>query len=211
MTTSKLKSILPRYQQVAVAVAGKIAANEYKVGDKLHARSRLANHYSVSPETARKALSVLVDLEIVHVKHGSGFYVASDQLAQDFVNQYRDVQSIQELKQEMTESMRKQQAELVHFSKILEQLTSKTSHFNSSNPLTPFQLEISDKALYLEETVGEINLWQHTAATLVAIQRADELVVSPGPYAQIMAGDIIFLVGNEFCQQRATNFFYPTT
>lgn len=207
---SKMKTSLPRYQQVAVAVAGKIAENEYKVGDKLHARSRLANYYSVSPETARKALSVLVDLEIVHAKHGSGFFVASDQLAREFVKQYQDVQSIQDLKNEMNQSMQKQLEEIQHFSEILEQLTNKTNHFNSTNPLTPFQLEITSEALFLEATVEEINLWQHTAATLVAIQRESELVVSPGPYAQILSGDIIYLVGNEFCQQRATNFFYPT-
>ncbi len=32
---------------------------------KIHARSTLANQYQVSPETARKAIIVLVDLEIV--------------------------------------------------------------------------------------------------------------------------------------------------
>ena len=54
----------------------------------------------MSPETARKAIIVLVDLEIVKAKHGSG-YVASKEKAQDFVTQYQDVQTIAEIKEEL--------------------------------------------------------------------------------------------------------------
>ncbi|MGC3054083.1 winged helix-turn-helix domain-containing protein, partial [Enterococcus faecalis] len=77
------------YQQIAVDVAEKIAEGILHVGDKIHARSTLANQYQVSPETARKAIIVLVDLEIVKAKHGCGFYVASKEKAQDFVTQYQ--------------------------------------------------------------------------------------------------------------------------
>ena len=73
MASKKISLTKPKYQQIAVDVAEKIAEGKLHVGDKIHARSTLANQYQVSPETARKAIIVLVDLEIVKAKHGSGF------------------------------------------------------------------------------------------------------------------------------------------
>ena len=86
----KKKVALPRYQQIAVAIAERIVENRYQVGQKIHARSTLASNFNVSPETARKAINVLVDLEIMDVRHGSGAYIASKEKAQAFVEQYQE-------------------------------------------------------------------------------------------------------------------------
>ncbi|MGO3710283.1 GntR family transcriptional regulator [Vagococcus salmoninarum] len=206
---NKPKTRLPRYQQVAVDVANRIAQNEFKVGDKLHARSKLASYYKVSPETARKAVSILVDLDIVTVKHGSGFSVASASLAKEFIEQYQDVQSIQDLKTMMEQSMIRQQEELSFFSGVLDNLLVQTNNFYTANPMNPFQIKVSDKCEYLNETIGEINLWQKTYATLIAIDHQGELGVSPGPYAQIQEGDLLYFVGTAASIQRVENYFYP--
>ncbi len=71
MASKKISLTKPKYQQIAVDVAEKIAEGKLHVGDKIHARSTLANQYQVSPETARKAIIVLVDLEIVKAKHAA--------------------------------------------------------------------------------------------------------------------------------------------
>ena len=54
----KNKISMPRYQQIAVEIATRIANEEYKVGDKIYTRSYIAGHYGVSPETARRAICV---------------------------------------------------------------------------------------------------------------------------------------------------------
>ena len=74
---NKKRILLPRYQQVAVEIAERIADQRYQVGEKIHARSTLASNFNVSPETARKAINVLVDLGIMEVRHGSGAYVVT--------------------------------------------------------------------------------------------------------------------------------------
>ena len=53
MASKKISLTKPKYQQIAVDVAEKIAEGKLHVGDKIHARSTLANQYQVSPETAR--------------------------------------------------------------------------------------------------------------------------------------------------------------
>ena len=67
-----------RYQQIAVEMAEKIAEGWYEVGDRITSRSTIATTFHVSPETARKAMQVLVDMGIVTVKqavNGSGVVV----------------------------------------------------------------------------------------------------------------------------------------
>ncbi len=73
----KHKTAIPRYQQIAVEVAARIANGEYEVGEKIYARSSLASQYSVSPETARRAICILSDLGIVTSEKGNGIIIRS--------------------------------------------------------------------------------------------------------------------------------------
>ena len=199
----KKKIVRPRYQQIAVDLAERIVENRYKIGEKIHARSTLASTYNASPETTRKAINVLVDLGIMEVRHGSGAFVASKEKAKDFLLQYQDVQSIQETKAEIMASVEKQQEELDHFSQLLDQLVNQTKRIHKMNPLLPFD------ATHLDQSISELNIWQATGATVIAISHKEELLVSPGPYAKFTAGDTVHFIGNEFTLQRMTNFFYP--
>ena len=206
----KKKVALPRYQQIAVAIAERIVENRYLVGQKIHARSTLASNFNVSPETARKAINVLVDLEIMDVRHGSGAYIASKEKAQAFVEQYQDVQSIQEIRQDILDSVERQQQELDNFSDLLNTLVQQTKKVHHMSPCVPFELQLTEQAQHLEKSINELNVWQATGATIIAIQTTEELLLSPGPYAKFSAGNTIYFVGNELALQRMTNFFYPT-
>lgn len=207
---NKKKVALPRYQQIAVEIAERIVENRYQVGQKIHARSTLASNFNVSPETARKAINVLVDLEIMDVRHGSGAYIASKEKAQAFVEQYQDVQTIQEIRADILESVDRQQQELNHFSELLNVLVQQTKKVHHMSPFVPFELSLTEEAQHLEKSVNELNIWQVTGATIIAIQTTQELLLSPGPYAKFSAGNKIYFVGNELSLQRMTNFFYPT-
>lgn len=205
----KLKVSRPRYQQIAADLAAKIVDNKYKLGDKLSARSTIAGQYSVSPETARRAIQVLVDLDIVSSRHGSGAYITSYTNAQNFVKQFNDIQTLDELKKEINDSVIRQQNELASFNNSLNKLIDQTERFRYLNPLNPYQLEITDNMLYLNQTIQEINFWHNTTATLVAIKRGPDFFISPGPYAQLFSGDVIYFVGNSSALQFVQNFLYP--
>ncbi|BBM14329.1 GntR family transcriptional regulator [Enterococcus mundtii] len=193
--SEKTKLVRPRYQQIAVDLAERIVENRYQIGEKIHARSTLASTYNASPETTRKAINVLVDLGIMEVRHGSGAFVASKEKAKDFLLQYQDVQSIQETKAEIMESVKKQQEELNHFSQLLDQLVSQTKRIHKMNPLLPFELALTEEAAHLNQSISELNIWQATGATVIAISHDQELLVSPGPYAKFSAGILSTLLG----------------
>ncbi|HPJ00877.1 MAG TPA: GntR family transcriptional regulator [Enterococcus sp.] len=200
---------LPRYQQIAVEIAERVVEGRYQVGEKIHARSTLASNFNVSPETARKAINVLVDLEIMEVRHGSGAYVSSKENAQKFVEKYRNVQSVKEIQQEIADSIDRQRQELTNFSELLEALVNQTKQVHDISPFIPYELKITEQALHLEKSIVELNIWQVTGATVVAIQTETELLLSPGPYAKLSIGNVVYFVGSELSFQRMQNFFYP--
>lgn len=200
---------MPRYQQIAIELAERIANNRYEVGEKIHARSTLASTFGVSPETARKAVNVLVDLGIMQVKHGSGVFVASKEKAEELLKQHQDVQSIDELKSEALDSIKKQQEELQHLNDIIDTLIVQTKKMNHTNPFIPAELVLTAEAEHLEQTVSDLNLWHETSATVIAISHDNELLLSPGPYAKIQANDTLFFIGDELAKQKMYNYFYP--
>lgn len=205
----KTKIANPVYQQIAADIASKIAEKHYTVGEKIYARSSLASQYNVSSETARRAICVLSDLKIVDTTKGSGVIIKSYENALAFVKQYKDVQTINSLKNDLMESVTRQSKELTYFNECLTKLIDSTDRFRSTNPFVPFEMVITDQTPYLNKSTQEVNFWHNTAATIIAIKRNDTLILSPGPYAIFTEQDIIYFVGEENCYQRVKQFMYP--
>lgn len=205
MENSKLKS--SRYQQVAVALARQIIEGKYTIGERIKARSTVASNFNVSPETARKAINLLVDLEIVEVKHGSGVTVVSKDNAQNFLTKFESTNSLQELKNELREQIIRQKQELDKVEQIVDNIVSQTRDINNSFPFEPFQLLLEKDSDLFHKQLKELNLWQTTGATLIAIERKGEIMLSPGPYAILEKGDKIYFVGSELTYSRVKNLF----
>ena len=47
------------------------------------------------------------------------------------------------------------------------------------------------------KSVSESKFWQNTQATIVAIRRKGELIISPGPYLKFEKDDNLLVVGEE--------------
>ena len=201
---------LPRYQQVAADVAAKIVDKHYRVGDKIYARSALASQYGVSPETARRAICVLADMNIVEVIKGSGVVVTSYENAEKFVRHYQDVQSATDLKREIVKIIERQSEENKNLKECITKLIDKTDRFRSINPFTPFDILIDDKTWAIGKTLADLNFWHNTTATAIAIRRGEAILMSPGPYSTLKDGDVLYFIGEEKCYERVKQFLYPT-
>lgn len=205
----KTKITNPRYQQIATDIASKIADGQYKVGDKIYARSSIASQYGVSSETARRAILILSDLNIVDTTKGSGVFIKSFENALKFVKQYAEIQTIQNLRNEIMDSVSRQSSELMFFNECLTKLIDYTDRFRSINPFMPFEIEITDNTPYLKQSVQDVNFWHNTSATIIAIKRNDSLIISPGPYVTFLTNDILYFVGDENSLLRVKAFMYP--
>lgn len=63
------------YSQIAEDLAARIAAGEYKPGDRLPRTKEIAELYSCSPSTAYRAVSLLRYQGVVVGAQGKGVYV----------------------------------------------------------------------------------------------------------------------------------------
>jgi K+/H+ antiporter YhaU regulatory subunit KhtT len=201
--------VAPRYQQIAVDIAGKIVDRHYEIGGKVYARSALASQYSVSPETARRAINVLSDMNIVEVTKGSGVVIKSYENAVKFIKQYKDIQTLHDLKNDILRKMDQQIDDTFQIKDQVTKLVEKIDRFKSSNPFVPFEIEITTDTMYLNKTSSEVNFWHNTSATIIAIKREDELLMSPGPYAMFCEKDVVYFIGDENSYERVHHFFYP--
>lgn len=196
----------PKYLTIAEDIATKIVEKRYIVGEKIYARSSLASLYGVSAETARRAIAVLQDLNIVKATKGSGVIITSYENAANYVHRLEGVLSVRELQSNLGVCIEKQFSELTKLQEITKELINRTNRFHSINPFVPFQLEVTESCPYLLKTISEINFWQNTRATIVGIRKNDELLLSPGPYATLEVGDIVYFIGDDLCLANAEQF-----
>jgi K+/H+ antiporter YhaU regulatory subunit KhtT len=205
----KSKYTSPRYQLIAIDIASKIVDKRYNVGDKIYTRSSIASQYGVSAETARRAISILAELEIVESTKGSGVVIKAYEKAVEFVHQYNDIQTINDLKKDIMESVERQLKEMAYFNDSLTKLIDKMDRFRSSNPFIPYEIEITTETPLLNKTLSEMNFWHNTSATIVAVKRNEELLRSPGPYITFLPDDIVYYVGDDKSSERVHHFIYP--
>ena len=107
------------------------------------------------------------------------------------------------------ENVEKQQKATKELYGYLDEVIKKIDNYRSINPFIPYELVITDKTPYLNKTVGSINFWQETFATVIAIRRNGTLIMSPGPEAVFRLNDIVYYTGDEDCPDRVRGFMYP--
>lgn len=68
-------SFEPAYNQLANILRRKIAAGEFRPGERLPSEAELCNQYQVSNITARRAIKLLVEQEIAETRKGYGTFL----------------------------------------------------------------------------------------------------------------------------------------
>lgn len=208
MTTgNKSEVTTSKYQKIAVSVAQRIASAEYEVGEKLKSRTTIASTFNVSPETARKGLNILADLNILTLKHGSGAIVLSKEKAIEFINQYESTHSIAVIKEKIRQNIRHQQEGMEELSSLVNDFLMQSQNISKQFPLAPYEIIVNKDTDHFGKSIGVLNLWHQTGATVVAIEHEGQFLISPGPYAVIEKGDHIYFVGDDSVYSRMKNFF----
>lgn len=208
-TEVKNQLAIPRYQQIALELASRIVSEEYHEGQKIYARSSIASQYGVSPETARRAICVLSDLDIVSAEKGSGVTIQSQKNAKSFLALFDKRKTIGSIKDNLLQSIERQQKEMGVLSNCLSELIEASEHFRSMNPFMPFEVRVTSHCAYLKKSLAEMQFWQRTGATILAIGRQDRILKSPGPYVALLAEDILYFLPQDDSPQRVKDFLYP--
>ena len=186
----------PQYLRIALDLASRVAEGELQEGQKFSGRSLLSSHYHVSPETVRKALRLLAEMQVVAVKEKSGAVVLSAERARKFLDTFQNRQEQQRLHDSLQELLHRQ-SELNHqISEVCDKLLQAQRTPLPSEKCPPsYEVTVSSASGKIGASIGSLHFWQATGATIIAIRRNQNTILSPGPYAELHAGDVVVFVG----------------
>lgn len=196
----------PVYARIALDLAGKIASGELAEGEKISGRSLLAALYRVSPETIRRAIQLLEDIEIVRTRAGSGIFVISREQAMKYVDRHRSMTGFHAIRDEIRALTRQRQAIEKQIQSLIDQLEEQAGRLQNIRPVYPYEVPVPGNSPFIGKTINDAKFWQNTDGTIIAIQRGSMIIQSPGPYAVFQENDILFITGESGVDIRSAEY-----
>ncbi|WP_040195918.1 TrkA C-terminal domain-containing protein [Candidatus Soleaferrea massiliensis] len=202
--------IQPQYLRIALDIASRVTRGELQENSKVYGRSVMASEYGVSPETIRRALKLLSDMQVVEIKPQSGVYILSADNAQKYIERFGKRVDLGQLQNQL-KNMIAQHNELSRKISDTAAVISKIEESASiAAPFTNYEVKIEENSRVCGKNIGELQFWQATGATIIAIRREDNIILSPGPYAQLLAGDTVVFVGDLAAAEAAEKYIRET-
>lgn len=196
-----------KFQKIVVEVAKKIAVGDYPVGSSIKGRSTLAATFGVSSETIRRAMNILADLHIVSLKQGVGVIILSKEKAIEFLDDFESTNDIETQKSRILGHIKNQEEQLKTLAGLVSVYLEQTKLVNKKYPLDPYGIRLSEDSEFIGMQLLDAQVWHKTGATVVAIERNNELLLSPSPYQTFQKEDIIYFIGEEPSYSRVKKIF----
>jgi len=197
--------VLPRYLTIAVDVAERIAAGQLPTGKRLKGRSVLSSEYQVSPETIRRAMSLLTDKGVVSVLAGSGIRVISQEMARRFVLSFKEDALAVDMRNRL-DSLIDQERQMQEEIRSLTTQVIDLYKYKRGDLITPVEIDVPKDSHIVGKSIGACQFWHNTGATIIAVLSNSELVISPGPYYEFEAGDRLLVVGDAHVIERLNSY-----
>jgi K+/H+ antiporter YhaU regulatory subunit KhtT len=200
------KIIAPIYSQIALDIALRISKGELKESTKVYGRSVMASEYGVSPETIRRAMKLLEDMKIVESKQNSGFLILSAENAKEYVSKFGERNDIRVYQRNLNKLLDQHELLCHQIADVAGSIVRINEKFSQSSPFSSYEVKIPKTSKLVNKTIGDCMFWQQTAATIVAIRRDKNIILSPGPYAVFQIDDIIVFIGDIKCTELVSEF-----
>ena len=191
---------LPQYVRIAMDIASRIATGELEEHQKVSGRSVIASEYHVSPETARKAVRLLADMKVVEVQEKKGIYVLSADNAKRYMEMVSPLQERYQLRNQLRSLVENYREIGKQISDVAERLMrAHVTPLPQEKAVPNYEVKLAPGSDKIGKSIGQLHFWQSTGATIVAIRRNQNTILSPGPYAELYAGDVIVFTGKSEC------------
>lgn len=186
----------PVYSQIALDIALRIARGDLKENTKIYGRSVMASEYGVSPETIRRAMKLLEDMDIVEIRHNSGAVIRSVERAQRYVSRFGEHNDIRAQQKELQQLLTEQANLSRRIADVAGSIVRINEKFSKTEPFPNYEALVPEGCPLIGKTLGELKFWQQTGATVIAVRRGELIILSPGPYATLHEKDILLFVGD---------------
>lgn len=185
---------MARYIEIAGDICRRIALDELREGQKIFGRSSLAGRYNVSPETIRRALSLLQEMGIVTVLPGTGVIVRSREAAESYLAELGQRQVLQEMQRKLSELLLQRYKLDEEIEELQRELLDYT--MKMATRLQKVQeVRVPANSPLVGQTLATAAFRASTGATVLAIRRNGEEYFSPPAETQILPGDILVIIG----------------
>ena len=119
-----------------------------------------------------------------------------DKTKNEFATIKHDIYSLIEEKKELESKLENKINDLIEFATQLRNV----------GLIVPYESLVEPNSLIIGKTLGELNFWNNTGATIIGVKREGKLYLSPGPYLAIKNGDIIVYVGESEVIENVNNY-----
>lgn len=200
----------PQYLRIALDIASNISTGELEEHQKITGRSLLSSRYNVSPETVRKALRLLADMKVVEVREKSGVIIVSADNARRFLDSFRNRHEQRELHDKLQELVLQHNSIARQMSDICSKLLhAQQQPLPAEKQLPNYEVTVTSDSDKIGRTIGSLQFWQATGATIIAIRRNQNTIVSPGPFAELYDGDVVVFVGSPESASAVSRYLNP--
>lgn len=196
----------PRYINIAIDVAEKVANEEFIETQKIKGRSTLAGGYNVSPETIRKAMTLLADLDVVQICPNSGIIIKSKDKATDFLNKFSSKENLLSIREKIKKLIFDRNILNLEIDNNIDLILENFTQLKNIELIKHYEYEVKKDSPIIGKTISELRFWRNTGATIIGVLRNKETLISVGPYFSFLAGDSIIFVGTDDVKLRVQNF-----
>ncbi|MGL5380398.1 TrkA C-terminal domain-containing protein [Clostridium sp.] len=200
----------PNYIKIAIDIAHRIVNNDFVEGSKITGRTTLVSLYNVSPETIRRSLALLKDMDVVIVNEKSGIIINKKSNAKEFLNKFKTQSDFTTLNKETFNLIHKRKEIDSKLEKNLNAIIEFATQLRNVGSIIPFESVVEEGSIAVDKSIGELNFWHNTKATIIAVKRNGDHFLSPGPYFKIRTNDIIVYVGEDSVLENVKNYISST-
>lgn len=193
--------ITPRYLKIAMDIAARIVSGELKEGVKLKGRSVLSTEYNVSPETIRRSMSILSDKNVVRINAGSGIEIISRKQAIQFVNNFNSDEILSNMKSSLSQLFDKRIELDEEISMLTNQIVDMYKYMRT-DLISPVEIILPENSHVIGKSIGNLQIWHNTGATIIGIVQGNYVIISPGPYYEFATNDRVLIVGDNTVIER---------
>ena len=196
----------PNYIKIAVDIAHRIINNQFIEGEKITGRTTLVSIYNVSPETIRRSLALLKDMNVVTINEKSGIIINDKDSAKEFLNKFKTKSDFTYLNSETFELIKQRKEIDDKLEKNITNIIEFATQLRNVGSIIPFENIVQKDSFAVGKSIGELNFWHNTKATIIAVKRNGDMFLSPGPYFIINEDDIIVFVGDDSVLENVKNY-----
>ncbi len=205
-----VKDNRPLYEKIAIDIAYSISHGEYRVNEMLSGRSSMSSRYETSPETVRRAIKILEEFGIVESLPRKGVVIKSLGAANEFLNEIKDKDRILSMREEVSVLYENRLQIDEKIMNVVDEIIEQSITFRNSGIIYPLEFVILSKSRAVGNTIGMMQFWKHTGATILGVKRSGRLQLSPGPEFIFEEGDIVYYVANRIGVADVINAYVNT-